>query len=87
MLLLREKPRAVADALEKARYFVHGCNNLVIAVDHKPHLKIFGDRFLENIPNARLRNLKEKTLRYKFKMLYVPGAKHRAADAVTSPKW
>ena len=66
---------AVADALEKAGYFVLGCNDLVIAVDHKPLLKIFGDRSLENIPNARLRNLKEKTLRYKFKMLYVPGAK------------
>ena len=63
---------AVAEALEKARYFVLGCNDLVIAVDHKPLLKIFGDRSLENIPNARLRNLKEKTLRYKFKMLYVP---------------
>lgn len=56
---------AVADALEKARYFVLGCENLVIAVDHKPLLKLFGDRSLENIPNARLRNLKEKTLRCK----------------------
>ena len=27
---------AVADALDKARHFVLGCNNLVIAVDHKP---------------------------------------------------
>ena len=60
---------AVADALEKARYFVLGCNDLVIAVDHKPLLKIFWDRSLENFPNARLRNLKENTLRYKFKML------------------
>ena len=52
---------AVADALEKARYFVLGCDNLIIAVDHKPPLKLLGDRSLENIPNARLRNLKEKT--------------------------
>ncbi|XP_053385871.1 uncharacterized protein LOC128550595 [Mercenaria mercenaria] len=74
---------AVADALEKARYLVLGCDNLVIAVDHKPLLKLFGDRSLENIPNARLRNLKEKTLRYKFKMLHVPGAKNRAPDAVS----
>lgn len=66
---------ANADALEKARFFVLGCKDLVIAVDHKHLFKIFGDRAMENIPNARLRNLKEKTLRYKFK-------KHRAADAV-----
>ena len=55
---------AIADALEKARFFVLGCKDLTIAVDHKPLLKIFGDRSLEDIPNARLRNLKEKTLRY-----------------------
>jgi len=74
---------AVADALEKARYFVFGCDNLIIAVDHKPLIKLFGDRSLENIPNARLRNLKEKTLRYRFTMLHVPVARHRAADAVS----
>ena len=56
---------AVADTLDKARYFVLGCDNLVIAVDHKPLLTLLGDRSLEDISNARLRNLKEKTLRYK----------------------
>ena len=43
---------SVADALDKARYFVLGCNDLIIAVDHKPLLKIFGDRSLENISNS-----------------------------------
>ena len=54
---------AVADALDKARHFVLGCSDLIVAVDHKPLLKLFGDRSLEDIPNTRLRNLKEKTLR------------------------
>ena len=71
---------AVADALDKARLFVLGCTNLIVAVDHKPLLKILGDRSLEDISNNRLRNLKEKTLRYKFHILHVPGAKHKAAD-------
>lgn len=53
---------AVADALDKARHFVLGCKNLTIAVDHKPLLKIFGYRSLDNITNTRLRNLKEKIL-------------------------
>jgi len=35
------------------------------------------------MPNARLRNLKEKTLRYKFKIVYVPGVKHLTADATS----
>ena len=74
---------AVADALDKTRYFVLGCRNLVIAVDHKPLLKVFGDRSLNDISNARLRNLKEKTLRYRFTMIHIPGVKHKAADTLS----
>ena len=69
---------AVADALNKARYFVLGCENLTLAVDHKPLLKIFGDRSLDEISNTRLRNLKEKTLGYRFRVIHIPGVKHRA---------
>ena len=32
---------AVADALDKARYFVLECDKLTISVDHKPLLKVF----------------------------------------------
>ena len=74
---------AVADALDKARFFVLGCDNLIIAVDHKPLLKVFGDRSLDEISNGRLRNLKEKTLRYRFRMVHIPGVRHKAADAIS----
>jgi len=74
---------AVADALEKARFFVLGCSNLTVAVDHKPLLKIFHDRSLAEIPNPRLRNLKEKTLRFQFNIVHIPGAKNRAADTIS----
>ena len=74
---------AVADSLDKARYFVLGCEDLIIAVDHKPLLKIFTDRALQDIPNPRLRNLKEKTLRYKFRMVHVPGIRHRATGCLS----
>ena len=60
---------AVADALDKARHFVLGCKNLTIAVYHQPLLKVFGDISLHNICNTRLRNLKEKTLWYSFKIV------------------
>ena len=73
---------AVAYALDNARFFVLGCQNLIIAVDHKPLVKHLGDRSLD-IPNARLRNLKEKTLRYKFTIQHIPGVQHKAADAVS----
>ena len=74
---------AVADALERARYFVLGCRDLIVAVDHKTLLKILSDRSLEDIPNNRLRNLKERTLRYQFRITYIPGSKHKAADALS----
>ena len=74
---------AVVDALRKARHFVLGCPDLVIIVDHKPLLKIFGDRSLEDISNPRLCNLKEKTLQYKFRMVHIPGVKHAAADSLS----
>ena len=74
---------AVADALDKARYFVLGCDKLILAVDHKPLLKILGNRSLEDIPNSRLRNLKEKTLRNRFTVVHIPGVKHKAADCVS----
>ena len=76
---------AVADSLEKARFFVLGCNDLTIAVDHKPLLNVFNDRSLDKIPNSRLRNLKERTLRFRFNMVHIPGVKHKAAD--TAPRY
>ena len=74
---------AVADALDKARHFVLGCSDLIIAVDHKPLCKLFGDRSLEDIPNTRLRNLKEKTLRYRFRMVHIPGVRNKTSDALS----
>ena len=66
---------AVADALDKARY--------LICADHKHLLKILGDRSLGEISNSHLRNLQEKTLRYRFRMIHVPGIKHCAADGIS----
>ena len=73
---------AVAYALEKAKFFVLGCTDLNVAVDHKPLLDIFSDRSLD-MANGRMRSLKEKTLRYRFTMSHVPGLKNRAADALS----
>ena len=72
---------AVAWSLKKAKYFVLGCENLVVAVDHKPLLGVLGDKDLEDIENTRPANLKEKTFRYRFSMVHVPGVKNKVADA------
>ena len=69
--------------INSACFFVFSCENLTVAVDHKPLLKVFQDRALEDIDNSHLRNLKEKTLRYRFCILHVPGVKQKAADATS----
>ena len=74
---------AVADALDKARHFVLGCTYLVVAVDHKRLIGLFTNRPLDNILNNRLRNLKERTPRYRFTMQHVPGLKNRAPGALS----
>ncbi|XP_068227844.1 uncharacterized protein [Palaemon carinicauda] len=74
---------AVADALDKSRYFVLSCSNLVIEVDHKPLLKVLGNQSLDDIPNPHLLNLKEKTLCYRFCIVYGPGMRNKAADAIS----
>ena len=71
---------AAAWALEKTKYFTLGAPDLFLAVDHKPLLKILGDKELQDIDNPRLQNLKEKTLRYRFKCVHVPGKEHKGAD-------
>ena len=74
---------AVTYALHKCRYYVMGCQDLVVATDHQPLLKILSDRRLDDIVNPRLFRLKEKTLAYKFKIIHVPGKKHAGPDALS----
>ena len=52
-------------------------------MDHKPLLRTLGDRCLNDIPNGRLRNLKEKTLRYRFRIIHTPGIRNKVPDALS----
>ena len=72
---------AVSWSLDHARIYTLGCENLIVSTDHRPLVGILNDRNLESIHNTRINSLKEKTLRYHFKLQYNPGKWHRAADA------
>ncbi len=72
---------AVAWALEDTRWFTLGCPNLIIATDHKPLLKILGDKCLDSIINPRLFRLKQRTLMWSFRILFIAGRSNYAADA------
>ena len=71
---------AVVWCLKKARLLLLGCPNLTIVTDHRPLVKLFGDRALSDVANPRLFRLKEKTLQYKFVIKYLPGKRNCAAD-------
>ena len=60
-----------------------GNPKLLVATDHKPLVKILGDRKLEDIDNPRLLKLKEKTLRWHFQIQHVPGKIHVGPDTIS----
>ena len=74
---------AVVWCLRKARLFLLGCPNLVIVTDHRPLVKLLGNRELKDIVNPRLFRLKEKTLQFRFHIKYLPGKKNCAADTLS----
>ena len=74
---------AVAWALEDSSFFSVGCHDLVVATDHKPLVKVLGDRALDDIPNPRLFRLKQRTLPWRYQIVHVLGKANTAADAVS----
>lgn len=74
---------AIVFSLDRSRMFVTGSNNLIVSTDHEPLTGVLGDRDLAEVTNPRLFKLKQKTLRYRYKIQYNPGKWHRASDAVS----
>ena len=74
---------AIAWALEDTKYFTLGCDDLVITTDHKPLVRIFGDRSLDEISNPRIFRLKQRTLAWMFNVFHVPGKSIPASDTTS----
>lgn len=56
---------------------------MTVATDHKPLVKIYGDRTLDEIHNTRLFRLKQRSLPWYFCVLHVPGKTNLAPDATS----
>lgn len=74
---------AIQWSLDQTKYFTLGCKNLIIVTDHKPLVKLFGDRTLDEISNTRLFRLKQKTLLWRFRIVHMPGKSNLGADAMS----
>ena len=46
--------QGVVDGLHKTRYYMQGCDKLLVGVDHKPLLGLLQGKRLEDIDNMRL---------------------------------
>ena len=77
---------AIVKGLRDTKYYTLGCQHLYVATDHKPLIGIFGDKNLVDIDNKRLAKLKEKTMWWRFKVIYNPGKSQEAADAMSRIK-
>ena len=67
--------------LEQTEFFTQGYDNLVVVTEHKPLVKIFDDRTLDEITNTRLFRLKQRILLWRFEIFHMPGLSNQAADA------
>ena len=64
---------AAINGLDKCRAFVLGNPQLILALDHKPLLKVLGPAELDEVLNPRLMNFKLRSLAYRFKPIFIPG--------------
>lgn len=76
----------VVEGLHKAKHFILGCEKLIVAVDHKPLLGLLNDKSLADIDNPRLLMLKEKTLWFNFRVIWVPGHSNSGPDFMSRVK-
>ena len=70
-------------AMDRCKYFLLGMPNFQLCVDHKPLLAIFSTTELVDIHNPRLFKAREKTLKYRFNPVHVPGKLHVVPDCLS----
>ena len=74
---------ALVWGLEQTKFFTLGCNNLSVVTNHKPLVKTFGDRALDEITNMRLFRLKQRALPWYYKIAHLSSATNYVTDAAS----
>ena len=74
---------AIAWSLKHTKHFTQGQDKLTVVTDHKPLVKLFGDRALDQIDNPRLFSLKQCTLPWRFSVVHMPGIDNCFSDATS----
>ena len=76
---IEEEALAMTEALQKLKYFVLGCPELVVATDHKPLVRVVQGH-LSGTSNPQLLSIVEKTRWFKFHIVHVPGKDYPEPD-------
>ena len=64
---------AIFKGLQDTKYYTLVCKKLHIATDHQPLVATLGTQSVADVPNKRLARIKEKTMCWRFKIVYNPG--------------
>ena len=81
--VIQRESIAIDWSLEQTWCFTKGCKNIIVVTDHKPLVKIFGDRALNEIQNTQIFRLKQRTLPWIFEVQYMPGKTNLATNAAS----
>ena len=84
---IEEEALALIYGLESCRMFVLGCLNLIVSVDHKPLIKVFSDKTLEDLKNPHVFKFKEQSLIHNFTIKHTSRKVHSAPDATFQYPW
>ena len=82
-VIIEGEALAVAWTLEDKRNFALGCDDLIVTTDHKPLVKMFGGWSLDEITNARIFYLNQRTLAWRFRIINVSGKNIPASDTAS----
>ena len=63
--------------------FTLGCPDLLVTVDHQSLIPILDDQSLAHIPNPCLYRMKQKCLKFRFNIHYLPGKINDAQDCMS----
>lgn len=72
---------AILAACHKFHHYIYG-RNMIVQTDHKPLVAII-DKNLHEINSVRLQRIRIKLLKYRLKLVYVPGKEMHVADTLS----
>eukprot|EP00118_Oscarella_pearsei_P023104 m.272463 g.272463 ORF g.272463 m.272463 type:complete len:1311 (+) comp40563_c0_seq3:40-3972(+) len=79
---IEKEALALAWAADKFRMYLLGMEEFTIETDHKPLIPLLGNKDLSDLP-PRIQRFKMRLMRYKYKIIHVPGKEMICADALS----